>query len=60
MEDVYNLCNVIDEQKLPRQKNESLLAFSSSKWIWHNHIKTHSHVYVNIQIPQLLKGRIDQ
>jgi hypothetical protein len=36
------------------------LTFSSSKWHWCNHVKTYRHVYVNNQIPQLLKEGIDQ
>jgi predicted membrane-bound dolichyl-phosphate-mannose-protein mannosyltransferase len=27
----------------------------NSKWHWHNHVKTHKLVCVDIQIPQLLK-----
>ncbi len=42
-----------------RQKKEGFLALASSKWHWHNHVKTHWLVFVNIQIPQLLMGGID-
>jgi hypothetical protein len=36
------------------------LVFSSSKWHWHNCVKTHLLAYVNIQISSLLRGGIDQ
>jgi hypothetical protein len=36
------------------------MALSSSKWVWHNHVKTHLHVCVKNQIFQLLMGGIDQ
>jgi hypothetical protein len=49
-----------DEKKQPKHKEEGPLTFSSSKWHWQNHVKTHQLVCVNIQIPQLLKGRTDQ
>jgi hypothetical protein len=48
------------EKKNPKEKDEGLLALLSFKWHWHDHVKTHQLVYVDIQIPQLLKGRIDQ
>jgi hypothetical protein len=40
-----------DEKKKPKQKDESPLAFLSSKWHWHNHVKPHQPIYVDIQIP---------
>jgi hypothetical protein len=48
-----------DEKKLSKQKDENLLALSSPKWHWHNHVKTHSPICVDIQIPQLLRGGIN-
>jgi hypothetical protein len=64
MEDICILCNVIEiffvKKKKPRHKEKGFLALSNSKWHWHNHVKTHQLVCVNIQIPQLLMGRTDQ
>jgi hypothetical protein len=62
MEDACILCNVIeffDKEKYPRQKDEGFLALSNSKWHWHNHVKTHQPICVDIQMPQFLKGGID-
>ncbi len=36
------------------------MALSSSKCHWHNYVKTHRLVCVDIKIPQFLKGGIDQ
>jgi hypothetical protein len=36
------------------------MALSSSKWHGHNCVKTHQDVCVNNQIPELLKGGINQ
>jgi hypothetical protein len=33
---------------------------SSSKWHWHSRVKTHQYVCVSNQIPQFLRGGIDQ
>jgi hypothetical protein len=63
MEDACNLCNVIEffyQRKLTKTKKERPLVLSSSKWHWHNCVKTHPPAYVNIQIPPLLRGGIDQ
>jgi hypothetical protein len=45
---------IFDEKKQPKLKDENVLAFSSSKWHWHIHVKTHKSICV------LLKGKIDQ
>jgi hypothetical protein len=34
--------------------------FQAPKWHWHNHVKTHQLFCVDIQIPQLLMGGIDE
>jgi hypothetical protein len=62
MEDAYSLAMWLkfnDENKLSKQKDEDPLALSSSKWHWHNHVKTHSSICVDIQILQLLRGGIN-
>jgi hypothetical protein len=41
------------------QSKKVTLALSSSKWHWHNRVKTHRHVCVSNWIFQLLKGGID-
>jgi hypothetical protein len=50
----------LPKKKKPRQKEEGPLVLSRSKWHWHNYVKTHPHACVDIQIPQLLRGGIDQ
>jgi hypothetical protein len=40
-------------------KDEDRMSFLSSKWHWHNRVKTHWHVCVSNLIPQLLKEGID-
>jgi hypothetical protein len=56
---IAKLLKFFNREKLPRQKDEGLLALSSSNWHWHNRVKTYQLVYVDIQIPQLLKEGID-
>ncbi len=63
MEDACILCNVIEifwQGKWPMSKDEGILTLWSSKWHWHNCVKTYQHVYVSKQIFQLLRGGIDQ
>jgi hypothetical protein len=64
MEDFCILCNVIENfcrKKVTKiEGGGNPLALSSSKWHWHNHVKTHWFIYVDIQILQLLMGGIDQ
>ncbi len=47
-------------EKKPKQKKEGPLVLWSSTWHWHNHVRTHQLVYLNIQRLQLLNGRNDQ
>jgi hypothetical protein len=63
MEDACNLCNVIEFfywRKVTKTKKEGPLVLSNSKWHSHNCVKTHSPIYVDIQILPPLRGGIDQ
>jgi hypothetical protein len=63
MEDVCNHCNVIKffcQKKIIKIKEKGPLALSNSKWHWHNCVKSHLSIYVDIQISPLLRGGIDQ
>jgi hypothetical protein len=46
--------------KTKKEKKGGLLALSYFTWHWHNRVKTHQLVCLDIQTPQLLKGGIDQ
>jgi hypothetical protein len=54
MEDAYILCYVTEF--FSRRK----MTKTEKRRHWHNSVKTHQLICVNIQILQLLKGRIDQ
>jgi hypothetical protein len=45
-------------KKSDQGRDEGLLSPLNSKWHWHNCVKTHPHVFVNNQIPQLLKEEL--
>jgi len=63
MEDSCIICNVIEIfcwRKVTKIEEEGLLILSNSKWHWHNCVKTHSSIYVDIQILPLLRGGINQ
>jgi len=45
-----------DKKRKTKTKRWSLFGLSSSKWHWHNRVKTHQLIFVDIQILQLLKG----
>jgi hypothetical protein len=43
-----------------KRKKEGLLTFWCFTWHWHNHVRTHQLVCLDIQTSQLLKGGNDQ
>jgi hypothetical protein len=62
MEDPCNFYNVIEifyQRKITKAKRGGPLVLSNSKWHWHNWVKTHLLIYVDIQILPLLRGGID-
>jgi len=46
-------------KKVTKVKRQRPFDLSSSKWHWHNHVKTYLHVCVSSQILQLLRGGLD-
>jgi hypothetical protein len=63
MEDGCILCIAVEffsrKRIIKTKKKEGLITFLSSKYRWHNHVRTYEPIHVNIQIFQMLKGRID-
>jgi hypothetical protein len=45
-------------KKSDQGRDGGLLSPLNSKRHWHNYVKTHPHVFVNNQIPQLLKEEL--
>ncbi len=56
----YNVIEFFLWRKITKTKSWSPMALSSSKWHWHNIVKTHQPICVDIQILQLLKGGTDR
>ncbi len=63
MEDVYIFCNVIKKiywKKVTKIEKGGPSSPCKLQMELHHHVKTHWFVFVDIQIPQLLMGGIDQ